>query len=232
MDIEKIVQSNIDKYKGEEVADVDTIEVPYTPPTNEITEVKPKSKEMANFTESISSITEAYTPDKTKSVNEQAKEMIDVLSVAEAVKDKDTVADLAKHKKDELLSRAEANAKEEKAKSKGSEITLQKAEFGVYEGIASYAGIKKSLPKKMQQILMVPLQIIVGILLFIFGSVASAINVVLDSVNAIMIRFADLSDSSKRVIKNVGLFMLISIGVGGLYLGIKTILQHYGIWFN
>jgi hypothetical protein len=68
--------------------------------------------------------------------------------------------------------------------------------------------------------------------LFVFGSIASAINVILDCVNAIMIRFADLSESSKKVVKNVGLFLLIAIVLGGLYLGIKALLQHYGIWFD
>lgn len=226
MDIEKIVESNIEKHK-EEIIPPEEIQ------KSEIIAVENiKPKEMAGFTNTISAITQSFVPDSTKSVNEQAKEAVDVLTVGEAVKDRATVEELTKHKKDELVSRAEANAKEEKAKSKGSEINLQRAEFGVYEGIASYAGIKKSLPKGMQKILMIPLQIIVGILLFIFGSVASAVNVILDCVNAIMIRFADLSESSKKVVKNVGLFLLIAIALCGLYLGIKALLQHYGIWFD
>lgn len=226
MDIEKIVESNIEKHK-EEISPPEEIQ------KSEIIAVENiPIKEVAGFTNTINTITQSFVPDNTKSVNEQAKEAVDVLTVGEAVKDRATVEELTKHKKDELVFRAEANAKEEKAKSKGSEINLQKAEFGVYEGIASYAGIKKSLPKGMQKILMIPLQIIVGILLFIFGSVASAVNVILDCVNAIMIRFADLSESSKKVVKNVGLFLLISMVLGGLYLGIKALLQHYGIWFD
>lgn len=231
MDVGKIVESNIEKYDSEENRIIEP----------QVQEKESEQKNSCNLpaestpngvVKTVDSIVQGYIPDQSKSVNEQAKEAVDVLMVKEAIADEKTVIELAEHKKTELKSRAEANAKQEKAKSTESEIALQKAEFGIYDGIADYAGIKKSLPKKMQKILMVPLQIIVGILLFIFGSIASAVNVVLDCVNAIMIRFSTLSESSKKVVKNSALFLLICGGIAGLYLGVKALLQHYGIWFT
>ena len=67
--------------------------------------------------------------------------------------------------KEELKENATANLKEEKAKSKKADINLQSAEYGVFEGVATYAGIKKPLPKKMQSVLYTVLAFLQMILL-------------------------------------------------------------------
>jgi Fe2+ transport system protein B len=227
MDIDKIVKEAVEKHEPDDVVQ----NITELPPQKD-TDKESNLPTPIGVTGVIGNIVESYIPDQSKSINEQAKEAVDVLMVKEAISDKKTVGELAEHKKTELKSRAEANAEQEKTKSTESKIALQKAEFGIYDGIADYAGIKKSLPKQMQKILMIPLQIIVGILLFIFGSIASAINVILDCVNAIMLRFSTLTESSKKFVKNFTFFLLVCGGLAALYLGIKAILIHYGIWFK
>lgn len=231
MDLEKIVQSNIDKHIQEEAQEGIVEEIQEVDNSLAVAQ-NSQPQAVVGFKDTIKSITQSYIPDRTKSINEQAKEAVDVFTVAEAVKDENTVANLTKHKKDELTSRAEAHAKEEQAKSKSSKVTLQKAEFGIYEGVASYAGIKKSLPRVLMLPLMIPLMVVVGILLFVIGTLTAIINIAIDSVNSIIIRFSELTENSKKAIKNIGIGTAVVVAVGLLYLGLKTILQYYGMWFK
>ena len=41
----------------------------------------------------------------------------------------------------------------EKAKAKRADVEMQNAEYESFSGVATYAGIKKPLPKKMQKVL-------------------------------------------------------------------------------
>lgn len=173
-----------------------------------------------------------FKVDDKKTLNEQAKEIVDVLVVQEVIKDEKVREELKEHKAEEFRSRAEASKKAEQSKSKDEEKNLQKANYGVYEGVASYAGIKRSLPNKMQTILMIPLQIIVGIWLFVCGSATAVINVFLDCTNSIVEKFGQLADNSKKIIKNVAVITIIVGAILGIYFVIRAVLTKYGIWIR
>ena len=108
--------------------------------------------------------------DTKKSYGEQAKEAVDFLATKNAIADEKLGDELTQKKKEELKTSAEASLQKEKAKAKLAEVEIQKAEYGTFEGVATYAGIKKPLPQKYQTILFAilmfaqaPFQILFGI---------------------------------------------------------------------
>ena len=87
-----------------------------------------------------------FEVDKSKSFNEQAKDMVGAIATKQAIEDAELQKDITDAKKKELKNNAEKELKKEQE-------SLQEAEYGVCKGIASYAGIKKPLPQKYQKIL-------------------------------------------------------------------------------
>lgn len=163
--------------------------------------------------------------DKEKNFSEQAKDFVGVMATVEAIKDDKLVKKVTEHKKDELESKAEADKKTEQAKNKEAEKKLQDGIFGVYEGVAQYAGLKRALPEKMLRRIMWVLQPIVGFFLIIFGTIASIINVTMDAINSVAEKFSTLANHSKNIIK----VLLIAIGGMLVVLIIRAIFANYGI---
>lgn len=163
--------------------------------------------------------------DKTKDFSEQAKDFVGVLATAKAIEDEKLVKKVAEHKKEELESKADADKKIELAKNKRAETDLQESLFGIYEGVASYAGIKRALPQKMLTAIMWVLQPVIGILLIIFGLLAGTINVVMDAVNSIVEKFATFAEHTQRIIKAL---LWIALSVGFVWI-LRGVLAHFGI---
>ena len=82
-----------------------------------------------------------------------AETLIELRAIQQAAQDKSLGSDLTGIKSQEILARAVAKAKTEEVENKNADIKLQEADYGVYSGVAAYAGIKRPLPKRMQSIL-------------------------------------------------------------------------------
>lgn len=123
--------------------------------------------------------------DKDKTYTEQAKDLVGVMATQKAIEDEDLVKDITEAKKEELRTGADANLKEEQAKAKTAEKTLQEANYGVYEGVATYAGVKKPLPKGMQRVLFSILSFFQIVVLILVGTPTSIINILADCVDSI-----------------------------------------------
>lgn len=163
--------------------------------------------------------------DKSKSVAEQAEDLVNLAATAKAVEDEKLVNDITSLKKEELKTSAETKAKEKTAESKKSEKKLQEANYGVYEGIADLIGLKKPLPNKMLNALMwilIPFLIIYYVAV---GFVTGIINITMDCVNAIVIRFAEFTKPAKTVI----IFVMILLLAATIILVILFLLRNYGI---
>ena len=132
------------------------------------------------------------------------------MAVKQAVEDTELVEDLTEKAKEELKQSATANLKEEKAKSKQADISLQNAEYGVFEGVATYAGIKKPLPKKMQAVLFVILSIIQTVFLIVIGTPVSVINIMADCIDSVVKKLSSIAKSSMWLV----LLILIVLVVG------------------
>ncbi len=163
--------------------------------------------------------------DKDKTYTEQAKDLVGVMATQKAIEDEDLVKDITEAKKEELRTGADANLKEEQAKAKTAEKTLQEANYGVYEGVATYAGVKKPLPKGMQRVLFSILSFFQIVVLILVGTPTSIINILADCVDSIFKKLSSIAKSARVLVVS-----LLVIGAVALvtYIVITT-LQKYSI---
>ncbi|MBQ0099677.1 MAG: hypothetical protein KBS91_03935 [Firmicutes bacterium] len=138
-----------------------------------------------------------YEIDKNKSYGEQAKDLVDVLATQKAVQDEELVNDITDKKKEELKESATANLKSEQANNEKAEQTLSQARYGTYEGVATYAGIKKALPQKMQNILFFILSIFQTFVLILFGVPTSIITIIIDCFDGIVAKLSSVAKSAR-----------------------------------
>ena len=163
--------------------------------------------------------------DKDKTYTEQAKDLVGVIATQKAVEDEELVKDITETKKEELRTGADANLKEEQAKAKTAEKSLQEANYGVYEGVAIYAGVKKPLPKEMQKVLFSILSFFQIVVLIIVGTPTSIISILADCVDSIFKKLSSIAKSARVLVVS-----LLVIGAVALvaYIVITT-LQKYSI---
>ena len=163
--------------------------------------------------------------DKDKTYTEQAKDLVGVMATQKAIEDEDLVKDITEAKKEELRTGADANLKEEQAKAKTAEKTLQETNYGVYEGVATYAGVKKPLPKGMQRVLFSILSFFQIVVLILVGTPTSIINILADCVDSIFKKLSSIAKSARVLVVS-----LLVIGAVALvtYIVITT-LQKYSI---
>lgn len=163
--------------------------------------------------------------DKDKTYTEQAKDLVGVIATQKAVEDEELVKDITETKKEELRTGADANLKEEQAKAKTAEKSLQEANYGVYEGVAIYAGVKKPLPKGMQRTLFGILSFFQIVVLIIVGTPTSIISILADCADSIFKKLSSIAKSARVLVVS-----LLVIGAVALvtYIVITT-LQKYSI---
>lgn len=169
-------------------------------------------------TVSVETPTVTLKQDENKSFNEQAKELVGALATKEAIEDEELRKELTEKKKKELKSSAETELKKEQE-------SLQEAEYGVYKGIASYAGIKKPLPKRYQKILFTMYMVLLFPFQLIVGSVFCVINFFADCVDGFMSKLSSIAKSAKVLVLSV-------LTLGGVAFAIYIIinlLQKYNI---
>jgi Holliday junction resolvase-like predicted endonuclease len=142
---------------------------------------------------------------------EQVKAIIDVKATAQAIEDEDLTRGVTDRKKAEILNHADAHLKQEEAQNRNADIKLQAANYGVYEGVATYAGIKKPLPQKMQSILFTILSVVQTILLIAFGIPISIINIIADGVDSIVKKLGNITRSARWIV-------LIALAAGVVWL--------------
>ena len=163
--------------------------------------------------------------DHKKSYSEQAKDIVGLNATAKAISDEHLAKDVTDRKKAEILNYADANLKKEEAENKKADIQLQEANYGVHSGVAAYAGIKKPLPQKMQNVLFAILSAVQTVLLILFGIPVSIINIIADGVDSVVKKLATLTRSAMWIV-----LACMGGGIGWLlYLIIKSLLANRGI---
>ncbi len=88
----------------------------------------------------------------------------------------------------------------------GEETEKQTVDYGVNNGVAEYAGIKKPLPQKMQKILFAILAVMQTALIVLFCVPFSAVNIIADGLEGVVKKFETLSRPTRII-------MLCALGV-------------------
>lgn len=178
-------------------------------------------QEMDKFNSKLS-----FKIDESKSFAEQAKDIVGVKATETAISDDELAKSVTDRKKAELLNHADANLKKEEAENKKADILLQEANYGVYNGVATYAGIKKPLPQRMQGVLFTTLSVFQTLLLIFFGLIISAINIVADGVDSVVKKLEALTKSARWIVIAVIIAGLVYI----VFVVIKSALASRGIF--
>lgn len=159
-----------------------------------------------------------FEVDKNKSFNEQAKDMVGAIATKNAIEDVNLQKDITDTKKKELKNNAEKELKKEQE-------SLQEAEYGVYKGIASYAGIKKPLPQKYQKILFFMYMVLLFPFQVTVGSVFCIVNYFADCADSFFEKLSSITKSAKTLV--LSLLVLGSVALA-IYI-IINLLQKYHI---
>lgn len=155
----------------------------------------------------------------------KAKDFVGVVATQKAVQDEQLVEDITEKKKEELKENATASLKKEQAESKTAETLLQRANYGVYEGVATYAGIKKPLPQRMQKALFGVLCFLQTIFLITFGVPTSVITIIADCIDVIIKKLSSITKSARWCVLGVLMIFLVYCVV----LLVTHLLQRYGV---
>jgi hypothetical protein len=203
---------------------MDDIERKIREQANAIVEEHEKTKEQSAveaFNQKID-----FQIDATKSYSEQAKDLVGVKATERAIADEDLAKNVTDRKKAEIINHADASLKKEEAENKKAETILQEANYGVYKGVANYAGIKKPLPQKMQKILFTMLSAFQLIVLIAIGFPISIINISLDSVDSVINKMRTVTLSARVIV------LVVLLGCVGwmIFLIIKYLLVKNGIF--
>lgn len=166
-----------------------------------------------------------FQVDTTKSYSEQAKDLVGLKATENAIADDELAKNVTDRKKAEILNYADAHLKKEEAENKKADTLLQEANYGVYEGVATYAGIKKPLPQKMQSILFSILSAVQTVLLIAFGIPISIINIVADGIDSVVKKLGAITKSARWIV----LFALGGFVGWIVFLVIKYFLAQKGI---
>lgn len=135
----------------------------------------------------------AFVVDPNKPLDTQIKNYVNVVATEKVLRNEKVANDITEAKTQELKLNAEANVKSEQA-------SLQKAEYDVYEGIASYAGIKKPLPKLYQKILFTAYMIFLFPVQLLVGTIFCVLNFFADCVDTFMVKIGSIVKSAKVIV--------------------------------
>ena len=163
----------------------------------------------------------------TQSYEEQAKDVVNAMATAKAVKDQNTVDALAKGKQDELIGEQQAKIKKTQRDLKDSETELQKAEFDSNKTLFDTFNIVSHLPKWLQMIvvpLLTPFYLI-GVL--VIKVPCGFVRMLIDGIDGIICRYEKADERTRPRIKVTvwiifGLIVAASITLGVLA-GLKII---------
>lgn len=153
-----------------------------------------------------------------------AETIVELRAIQGAAENEALGADLTDLKSQELRAGAVAKAKVKEVENKNADIKLQEADYGVYSGVAAYAGIKRPLPNKMQTILFCILSIFQTVFLVCLGIPVSVFNMVADGVDSIVKKIASLTKSAMWIV----LFGLMVCAVIAVVFIIRAIVMKIG----
>lgn len=136
-----------------------------------------------------------------QSYEEQAKDVVNAMATAKAVKDQNTVDTLAKGKQDELIGEQQAKIKKTQKDLKDSETELQKAEFDSNKTLFDTFNIVSHLPKWLQMIvvpLLTPFYLI-GVL--VIKVPCGFVRMLIDGIDGIICRYEKADERTRPRIK-------------------------------
>lgn len=169
------------------------------------------------------------TLDKTRSMEQQAEDIVGAMATARAVQDEDTAQSLADKKAAELKARAKAKVKQAEAAETQATTDKEEAQRQRYEAVLQTFCIKTHLPKLLMYVMLVifsPIYIAISIAI---GVPCGIVKVIIDNIDNILVRYENADEKNKPKIKFTVLFLLIAGAVAAVGYVVYLVLKKYGI---
>lgn len=139
--------------------------------------------------------------DTSKSMEEQAEDVVGAMATAAAVQDEKTAQELTVKKAEELKSKATKKLTEAQAAEIDATTRKQEAERKKHEAVLETFGIKKQLPTYLRVILLAILTVPYILLNIIIGIPCGLLKVIIDNIDNVILRYQAVDDKNKPKLK-------------------------------
>lgn len=139
--------------------------------------------------------------DTSKSMEEQAEDVVGAMATAAAVQDEKTAQELTVKKAEELKSKATKKLTEAQAAEIDATTRKQEAERKKHEAVLETFGIKKQLPTYLRVILLTILTVPYILLNIIIGIPCGLLKVIIDNIDNVILRYQAVDDKNKPKLK-------------------------------
>lgn len=163
--------------------------------------------------------------DDTKSVEDQAEDVVGAMVTAGAIQDQTIRSTLTDKKAEELVNKAEEKAKKAKKASVDAETELQKAERDLYEAVLNTFGIYKHLPRGLMKTLVWVFSPLYTFISLLIGIPCGFCKILIDNLDGIICRYDKTGDIVKPKIKTIFWIVFALIVVGAICLTVLACLH-------
>ena len=139
--------------------------------------------------------------DESKSMEQQAEDIVGAMATAKAVQDEQTAKELTEKKSEELLAKAEAKKKQAQTAETKAEVEKQEANRSKNEAVLQTFGINKHLPDWLLKIMVVLFSPIYIVLTIVIGVPCGVVKVLIDNIDNILVRYENADDKNRPKIK-------------------------------
>jgi hypothetical protein len=160
----------------------------------------------------------AVTIDKTKSYEEQAKDIVGMAAVVAAAKDEKTAQNIKDSKSKELVEESKSKAAKAEAERITGETEVQTARRIMYEELLELFGVKEHLPQWLMRIVVFLFTPFYIALLVVIGIPTGLIKFLIDCTDRIFVRYEDIGKERRAHVKAITwIFLIVLIlGIGTL----------------
>lgn len=158
----------------------------------------------------------AVTLDKTKSYEEQAKDIVFMAATAAAAQDEKTAQNIKDSKSKELVEESKSKAKIAEAGRIAGETEVQDARRKMYEELLELFGVKSHLPQWLMRIVVFLFTPFYIALLVVIGIPTGLIKFLIDCTDRIFVRYEEVGKERRAHVKAITwiFFVVLVLGVG------------------
>ena len=147
--------------------------------------------------------------DSSKTMEQQAEDVVGAIATAKAVQDEKTAQELTEKKSEELKAKAETKRIQASTEETNAVVSQQEANRIKNEAVLQTFGINKHLPDWLLKIMVFLFSPLYVLLSFIIGVPCGVVKVLIDDIDNILVTYEKTESQGKRKIKTTVWIVLI-----------------------
>lgn len=152
--------------------------------------------------------------DGSKTMEQQAEDVVGAMATAKAVQDEHTAQELSAKKSEELKAKAETKRIQAETDETKAVVDRQEANRLKNEAVLQTFGINKHLPDWLLRIMVVLFSPLYILLSFIIGVPCGVVKVLIDDIDNIFVTYENTEAKGKRKIKATVWIILVAATLG------------------